>query len=73
MATHFSPDKMREARTRCGLTKTALHEVTGVSLVSISRIEMGWTLPAVTTLMRLADTLGVGVGEFFDTTPDGDR
>ena len=52
--------RLREDR---GLTQEALAFKSGVSISSLGRIEMGRTSAAWTTVVQLADALGVSMGE----------
>jgi transcriptional regulator with XRE-family HTH domain len=52
--------RLREER---GLTQEALAFKSGVSISSLGRIEMGRTSAAWTTVVQLADALGVSMGE----------
>jgi transcriptional regulator with XRE-family HTH domain len=52
--------RLREDR---GLTQESLAFKSGVSISSLGRIEMGRTSAAWTTVVQLADALGVSMGE----------
>lgn len=52
---------LRESR---GLTQAALSEASGVSQANICRVEAGEREPGWSVVTRLADALGVGVGDF---------
>jgi transcriptional regulator with XRE-family HTH domain len=52
--------RLREDR---GLTQEALAFKSGVSISSLGRIETGRTSAAWTTVVQLADALGVSMGE----------
>ena len=50
---------VRRARLRAGLTQAGLAEAAGISDETVSRIERGAYEPAVSTMVALADALGV--------------
>lgn len=52
--------RLREAR---GLSQEATAQAAGISLNTYSRIERGHAAPSWTTVRRIADALGVGMGE----------
>jgi transcriptional regulator with XRE-family HTH domain len=54
------------ARKAAGKTQAEIAEKVGIETVSLSRIERGVVTPAITTLDRIADTLGVPLGRLFD-------
>ena len=54
-----------------GLTQEMLASRAGVTRGYISLLEGGKKQPALLTLSKIADVLGVGVGEFFDGDPAG--
>jgi transcriptional regulator with XRE-family HTH domain len=53
--------RVREARARVSLTQASLAEAAGVTDETISRIERGAFEPALSTLVSIADALGVGL------------
>jgi transcriptional regulator with XRE-family HTH domain len=55
--------KMREARLDSGLSQEELHQATGVSRDTISRIEGGTRNPHPRTLRKIAQALGVTVAD----------
>lgn len=57
--------KLRELRTRAGLSQAALAESLGVPQSAISQWESGIHSPAVTDIPTIADALGVEPGELF--------
>jgi transcriptional regulator with XRE-family HTH domain len=61
--------RLREDR---GLTQEALAFKSGVSISSLGRIETGRTSAAWTTVVQLADALGVSMGEL-GSAVDADR
>lgn len=50
---------MIDARKRCNLTQKELAERTGIDQADISKIETGNANPALSTLKRLADGMGM--------------
>jgi transcriptional regulator with XRE-family HTH domain len=58
--------KLAEIRKAHGLSQYALSELSGVSRVTIARIESGTYNPTLQTLEALAAALGVSVGELID-------
>ncbi|HHY46511.1 MAG TPA: helix-turn-helix domain-containing protein [Firmicutes bacterium] len=52
------------------ITLKQLAESSGVSAALLSQIERGKANPSVNTLKRLADSLGISVGYFFDEADD---
>lgn len=57
--------RVAEVRKARGLTQQQLAEKLDVSLVSIAYIETGKRWPRLATLHRVADCLGVSLGELF--------
>ncbi len=57
--------KIRELREGAGLTQRKLASVSGLSPSMLSRIENGLTIPSITTLQVIADTLKTDIGYFF--------
>ena len=61
--------RLRTIREERDLTQHALAKVSGIAADMISRLENGhYTTPGLRTLLRLADGLGVGVGELLPET-----
>jgi len=58
--------KVRQLRQEHGYSQEALAEACLVSRSLISRIEQGRHEPRLSTLLAIADTLGVAPGEFLD-------
>ena len=64
------PQSLREARARAGLTQHGLARVIGVAGGErVSRWELGSSAPRPSQLVRLADALGVGVGDLLVEAP----
>lgn len=57
--------RLRQARTRAGLSQEELAEKIGLTTVSISKFETGRRQPRVTTLERIADATGTPLAWFF--------
>lgn len=55
--------RVREVRTREGLSQDGLAHTSGIHLTSIGRIERGGREPRLTTIQKLAKGLGVEPGE----------
>lgn len=62
----FSGKKLRELRKAKCLTWKALAERVGVSLRMVSKWEREGREPRASTLMKLAEALGVDVKELFE-------
>jgi len=60
---------LKQWRDRRGLSLRQLGERSGVSYVTISRIETGTFHPKVTTLEKLARALGINVRDLFPREP----
>ena len=58
-------EEVRRIRKERGLTQRRLTELSGVDQTTISLVESGKRWPRFETLERLADALGVEVGDFF--------
>lgn len=56
-------DRMRELRAREGISQDNLARESGIHPTSIGRIERGGREPRLTTILKLADGLGVEPGE----------
>jgi transcriptional regulator with XRE-family HTH domain len=56
-------DRMRELRDREGVSQDALARSSGIHPTSIGRLERGGREPRLTTILKLADGLGVEPGE----------
>lgn len=57
---------MRELRAREGISQDNLARESGIHPTSIGRIERGGREPRLTTILRLAEGLGVEPGELVD-------
>ena len=58
--------RLREVRARVGMSQDGLAREADVHPTSIGRLERGGREPRLTTLLRLADGLGVEPGELVD-------
>lgn len=56
-------DRLRQARTKRGLSLRSVAQALGVSASLISQVEIGKTQPSVSTLYALASHLGVSLDE----------
>jgi transcriptional regulator with XRE-family HTH domain len=58
--------RLRELRDRQKLSQDALARATDLHMTSIGRMERGGREPRLTTILRLADGLGVQPGELLN-------
>jgi transcriptional regulator with XRE-family HTH domain len=58
-------DKLRQRREAQGLTSIELAKRCDLSEARLMAIEQGFAMPTISTLLRIARELGVGVGYFF--------
>jgi transcriptional regulator with XRE-family HTH domain len=72
MASSIPPvgERIREERTRRGLSVRQLARDVGVSASLISQIENGRSRPSVSTLYAITQALGISVEDVFDTAAD---
>lgn len=57
--------RFRQARVTAGLTQKQVHELTGIDIATISKIEsIDWN-PSISTLAKLAQAVGVPLSELF--------
>jgi transcriptional regulator with XRE-family HTH domain len=61
--------RLRELRMSLGHSLRALADMSGVAVNTLSLIENGRVSPSVSTLQRVALTLGVPMAAFFETEP----
>lgn len=57
--------RLRQIRRHKDLTQEQLAEAIGVSMAFVSNMERGVNAPSFETVEKLAEVLGVEVGEFF--------
>ena len=63
--------KIKELRTKRGLSLSALSKMTGFTRSFISQIENEKTSPSIASLIKIADALNVKISELFlEDTPD---
>jgi ribosome-binding protein aMBF1 (putative translation factor) len=62
--------RVRNVRTREGLSQDGLAHTSGIHLTSIGRIERGGREPRLTTIQKLAKGLGVEPGELTNGLDD---
>lgn len=60
-------DRLREIRTKFGLSIRELAKQSGLNVNTLSLIENGKTSPSVSTLQQLGQTLRVPISVFFET------
>jgi transcriptional regulator with XRE-family HTH domain len=63
-------ERIREERTRRGLSVRQLARDVGVSASLISQIENGRSRPSVSTLYAITQALGISIEDVFDTAAD---
>ena len=59
--------RVAKARKDRGWTQEALAEAVGIEPVSLSRLETGDRALSLSTLARIAEVVGVGLGDLLDT------
>lgn len=59
--------RVARVRKEHGWTQEALAEAVGIEPVSLSRLETGDRALSLSTLARIADVVGVGLGDLLDT------
>jgi transcriptional regulator with XRE-family HTH domain len=64
--------RVRDLRAREGLSQDGLAHTSGIHLTSIGRIERGGREPRLTTILKLAEGLGVKPGELTEDLGDGE-
>ncbi len=57
---------LKDARFRAGLTQAELAEKAGTTQTTVARIERDAVQPEVTTVRKLAATLGVSISDLLD-------
>jgi transcriptional regulator with XRE-family HTH domain len=62
--------RVRDLRAREGLSQDGLAHSSGIHLTSIGRIERGGREPRLTTVLKLAEGLGVDPGELTNNLND---
>lgn len=62
--------KIKNLRTKAGLTQEQLAVKLGISAQSVSKWETGVTMPDISLLPALSGELGVSIDELFDLTTD---
>lgn len=65
--------RLRELRTRSGLSQTQMSRRVGVTPSTISQIEGNLIYPSLPALIKMAEVLAVDIGEFFPRSSDVDR
>ena len=62
----YKISKIAQERKARGMTQEQLAQISGVHRVTIARIESGEISPNLRTLERLAEAMGVTVGELIE-------
>lgn len=65
--------RIREIRNRKGMTLETVATKADISASSLSYIERGQNSPTAETLRKIADALGVTMGELLGAQPEADR
>ncbi|MBN2126383.1 MAG: helix-turn-helix domain-containing protein [Deltaproteobacteria bacterium] len=65
--------RLRELRTKKGLSQTDLAKLTGVTPSTISQIEGNLIYPSLPLLLKMAEVLGMEVSSFFRESRDGSK
>lgn len=66
-------NRIREFRTKRGLSQTELARLVGVTPSNISQIESNQIHPSLPALFKMAETLSVDVSSFFQESPEAVR
>ncbi len=62
--------RLKELRTKRGISQTELASLVGVTPSTISQVESNLIYPSVTALIRMAEVLSVKIGTIFQERPD---
>jgi len=62
--------RLKDVRTKRGLSQTELAKLVGVTPSTISQIESNLIYPSLPALVKMADVLNVEVSSFFQSRPD---
>ena len=65
-------ERLRQLREERRISVRKLAELTEFSASFISQVENGQASPSIGSLERIASAVGVTLGEFFATSPDGE-
>jgi transcriptional regulator with XRE-family HTH domain/KaiC/GvpD/RAD55 family RecA-like ATPase len=65
--------KLKELRTKCGLSQTELARMIGVTPSNISQIESNLIYPSIPALLKIAEILAVDISSFFQETSQGKK
>lgn len=63
----FLGNRLKDLRIQANLTLNELGQKSGLSKSYLSKIENNKTSPSIPTLWKLANSLGIGLGDFFQT------
>jgi putative transcriptional regulator len=73
MAERRLGNRLKEVRTKKGLTQTELAQLVGVSRKTINTVENSVFVPSTILALALARTLRTTVDQLFFLIPDGDE
>ncbi len=73
MDTQIIAQRIKDIRLAKGLTQDTLGVRAGLTRSYISLLEAGKKVPAISTLYKLSNVLGVNIGDFFDSQSDSPR
>lgn len=59
-------ERVRNVRESAGMSRTRLADVSGVSLRTLARLELGEGLPQLATLQSIAEALRVNIADLLD-------
>ena len=65
--------RLKELRTRQGLSQTELSRLVGVTSSTISQVESNLIYPSLPALLKMAEVLSVDAGSFFQNTGNRDN
>jgi transcriptional regulator with XRE-family HTH domain len=65
--------RLKEFRTRSGLSQTEVARLVGVTPSTISQVENNLIYPSVPALLKIAEVLGVDISSFFDDKSDREK
>ena len=63
-------DRLRDEREAQGLTLAQLGRISGISRIMIAKMERGERSPSLMICLRVADALGVQLGDVLNSIPE---